>query len=365
MELPNDIWSSILQKTKSIKNCEKMYDALPSQVRDELKSIYFAHKESLNLRFVCGFSGHFSLYNSDILEKKIYLSNIFLVKYIKNWNTQKGKRDCIVVATSNGKILFSDAITMDYIEAFDIGSTLSHIEFHPTQSIMLTVKEELYGKKLKIWRFDLDRSAFTIAIEFLGSGKKLFFFHPSQPEIYIFTSNYSYNPYHWKLGMVYFCNYQNQSMGFSDAIHSYLYLNNLYTPLKIREDGTFDCIKYDNPINNFCNFRIDNDEIIELQIQQVRENTGLNDCLVVWDFLRIGNDIYFYTYQKRDTRIFKQTGNESKIIYRSPHLLSQIFCKNRMLVFMDNKELVFLDLEDNLLIEKFSLDDSPVDFCLI
>jgi|688.fasta_scaffold2206227_2 hypothetical protein len=62
MELPNDIWSLILQKTKTIKNCEKKYAALPYQIKEELKSIYFAHKESLNFRIIFGFKNHFSIF---------------------------------------------------------------------------------------------------------------------------------------------------------------------------------------------------------------------------------------------------------------------------------------------------------------
>jgi len=363
MELPNDIWATIIQKTTSLKTCKKLYDALPMLVKNDLESIYLAHKESLNLRFVCAFSGNFSIYNSDILEKKTYLSDILVVKYVKNWSTQKGIMDCIVVGTKWGKILFLDTITMDHIEYIDIGgSTLSDIEFHPTKSIMLAVNDSVYGKKLKILRFDLDRSEFTVAIEFLGPGKKLFFFHPIQPEIYIFTSNYSYNPYHWKLGMVYFCNYQSQSLGFSNVIHSYLYLNNLYTPLKIRDNGTFDCIKYENSANHFYNFQIDHDEIVELKIQPVLEDSGIEICINVWDFLRRGDDIYFYTSQKGDTRIYKQSGNEFKLIYSSINNLFKFYCKNDFIIFMENNILKVLDLNDNLLIDEFCVENSAVDF---
>jgi hypothetical protein len=359
MELPNDVWATIIQKTRSLKNCKKLYDALPIQVKNELESIYLAHKASLNLRFICAFRGNFSIYNSDILEKRTYLSDILLVKYVKNWSTQKGMMDCIVIGTKCGKILFIDAIKMEHIEYIDVGSTLSDIEFHPTKSIMLSVTDGFYGKKLKILRFDLDRSEFTVAIEFLGPGKKLFFFHPTQPEIYIFTSNYS------KLGMVYFCNYQSQSLGFSNLIHSYLYLNNLYTPLKIQDNGTFDCIKYENSSNYFCNFQIDNDEIIELQIQLVFENSGIRDCIVVSDFLRRGDDIYFYTNQKGDTRIFKQSGNKYKLIYSSINNLFKFFCKNDILIFMENNILKVLDLDDNLLIDEFCVENSAVDFMIL
>ena len=39
MELPNDIWATIIQKTRSLKNCKKLYDALPMRVKNNLESI--------------------------------------------------------------------------------------------------------------------------------------------------------------------------------------------------------------------------------------------------------------------------------------------------------------------------------------
>ena len=218
---------------------------------------------------------------------------------------------------------------------------------------------------MNIWRFDRNRSLFSVTIEFLGEGKKLYYFHPIEPQIYIFTSNYSYNPYHWKLSKVYFCNYDTESLSFSDRIHSYIYLNNYYTPLKIKEDGTIDCIKYDDFENNFCNFRIDNDQIIEIQIKKVIENNGIKDSLIIWDFLRISNDIYFYIYQKKDTRIYKQTENECKLIYSSNISISQIFHKNGMLIFVENKILKMIDINNKLLINEFYLENYPVNFCII
>jgi len=47
--LPNEILAIILQKTRSLKSCENLYSALPIQSRAELKDVYEAHIESLNL----------------------------------------------------------------------------------------------------------------------------------------------------------------------------------------------------------------------------------------------------------------------------------------------------------------------------
>ena len=364
-ELPIDIWATILKKTRSLKNCDKLYSALPIQTRVELKDIYASHKESLNLKIVCAFHNQLSVYNNDILESEIGIENIIAVRYVKNWNTKLGKKDCIVLTARIGVVYFWDAKTMEYIEAFDMGASLSDIEFHPTESIMLTVEAEIFGRKMKVWRFEGDRNPFTVTIEFLGDGKKLFYFHPTEPQIYIFISNYSYNPYHWKLSKVYFCNYDQQSIGFSDLIHGYLYLNNYYTPLKIREDGSFECIKYENNTNYFCNFRIDEYfEIKEVQLQAVLENMGIINSLVVWEFVRVGVEIYFYTNQIKSAYIYKQLGDQYKIIYQTSNKISQIFYKNGFFVFMENRELKLLDL-DTLLVEGITMNDEPVDLCVL
>jgi hypothetical protein len=48
--LPIDIWGTILQKTGSFDECEKLYSALQIQFRAELKDLYEAHKEALALQ---------------------------------------------------------------------------------------------------------------------------------------------------------------------------------------------------------------------------------------------------------------------------------------------------------------------------
>lgn len=74
MELSTDLWSFILQKTRSIQNCDKLYSALPSQIRTELKKTYNSHKESLNLKIIIAFQNRVLLYNSDHLEKEVQLA---------------------------------------------------------------------------------------------------------------------------------------------------------------------------------------------------------------------------------------------------------------------------------------------------
>jgi hypothetical protein len=355
MELPTELWSNILQKTRSIQNCDNLFKALPSQIRDELKETYRSHKERLNIKIFCGFKNKLILFNNSSIENlefEFQLDDIFTVRYIQDWDTHIGKKDCIIAATKNGIVMFWDAHTMEYIQGLEIGSNISEIEFHPKKSLMLTVGQKWIGREIKIWKYDKYWSIARISIEILGDDKKLYYFHPTEPNVYIFSSYYS------KISKMYICNYDIQFPSIIGRIESYIYFNDYYTPLKINEDGSFECIKYVGATNYFCKFRISNFEIEEIQLQPVCD-TSLN----ILDFLRIGEDIYFYTNLSDDTIIYKQTGNKYKIIYRTMNKISQLFCKNRFLVFFENEECKCIDFE-SFEISSFSIGGIPVDFCL-
>lgn len=367
MDLPIELWGEILQKTRSITTCDKLYEAFPNETQVELKSAYESHKDHITLKMAFAFNEKLSFYNNDQLMKKIPFHNIVAVKFVKNWNTPIGKRDCVVVGTRNGAVMFWDATTLNYIFLLNVRTILGDIEFHPTKSIMMSICMKLYGRKIKVWKFDENGEAINIAnfaVELLGEGKKYCYFHPTEPEIYVFASNYSYNPYHRKLMKVFFCNYDITSVSFSDRIHSFMYLNNYYTPLKINADGSFECIKYDNGMNYFCNFLIACDEIKEIETQCVCENIGSVPNLVVWDFIRVGADIYFYTNRIGDAFIYKQTGDKYNIIYETNKIISQFFYKNGFIVFVEKAEVKYIDLE-TLSVDAFNVGEAPVDFCVM
>jgi hypothetical protein len=364
MDLPTELWGKILEKTRSIKTCDKLYDSFSNETRAELKEAYESHKDHITLKMAFAFNNKLSFYNGDHLMKEIPFENIMAVKFVKNWNTPIGKRDCVVVGTIHGVIMFFDATTLDYIFCVDIETSLGDLEFHPTKSIMLSVRMELYGRKIKVWKFDENGNATNVSfsVESLGEGKKYYYFHPFEPEIYVFASNYSYNPYHRKLSKVFFCNYDMVSVSFSDRIHSFMYLNEYYTPLKINRDGSFECVKCDGGTNYFCHFVISNFEIEEIERQAICKNRGANP--IVWDFLMIGEDIYFYSNRMGDSMIYKQTDYEYKIIYQTTNNISRMFHKNEVLIFVEKEELKFVDLE-TLSVDVVSLGEVPVDFCVL
>ena len=353
MELPTELWSSILQKTRSIKSCCKLYMALPAQTRAELKDTYESHKKRLNVKIFCGFQNRLSVLNNEISEFEFQLDDIFVVRYIQDWDTPIGKKDCIVAATKTGLIMFWDALTKEYIQGLEIGSNICEIEFHPTKSLMLTIGQYWIGRELKIWKFDKYWSIIRIDIESLGDYKKLYYFHPTDPDVYIFSS-----PYSRKISKMYVCDFNIRFPSILNRPQSFLYLNNYYEPLKINEDGTFECLKHDGSMNYFCKFRISDFEIEEIQLQPICEEISS-----ISDFLRIGEDIYFHTNSSDCQTIYKKTGNDNKIIHQTANKISKIVNKKNLLIFFENEECKCIDLE-SLEINGFSIGEAPVDFCI-
>ena len=73
MELPIDLWSNILQKTTSIDICNNLYNALPNNIKIELKNVYDLHRKSLTPKIIIGFHNKLSFYNGLWLKKNFYL----------------------------------------------------------------------------------------------------------------------------------------------------------------------------------------------------------------------------------------------------------------------------------------------------
>lgn len=336
MELPTEIWSCILQKTRTIKNCNKLYTAFTSKVKAELKDIYETHKKKINIRIICSFENKFSVFNNNIqnTEFEFELDNIFTVKYIQKWDTYIGKKNCIIAATKNGIIMFWDANTKEYIQGLEIGLNIIEIQFHPTKSLMLTVGQYWIGRELKIWKFDNYWSIIRIDIESLGDYKKLYYFDPILPYVYIYSSNDSKN-----ISKIYICNYDIRFPSIMNAVESFIYLNNYYEPLNINKDGTFECIKKDNGVNFFCKFKINNFQIQEIQLQPICKPE-----LIISNFIRIGMDIYFHTNCLDYHYIYKQTKDKYDIIYKTINKISKILIENNLLLFFENQEYKCIDL---------------------
>ena len=113
MELPVDLWSIILQKTKITKQCKKLYLALPKNIKKELEEIYEEHKVKISINILCGIKNNMTLFQNGDLHTVFYQDHDFdndikFVRYVKNWyiiNKEGDKLDCYISVSQNDRVL--------------------------------------------------------------------------------------------------------------------------------------------------------------------------------------------------------------------------------------------------------------------
>ena len=356
MELSTDLWSIILQKTKIVKQCKKLYDALPKVIKQELVDIYEKHKKNISINILCGIDYKMILFTDGIIDSNFYQdfnfdTDIKFVRYVKNWyiiNEEGDKIDCFISVSKKNTIMFWNAITHTHVSKIEIDSDIKEIEFHPTKPIMMVVCDDL-----QVYIFDNDGYTKKCSMTNIGKKKKLYFFHHTLPQIYIFSLSPSNNS---KLYSFMICDYETDIISITDIIQTYFQHNFYKTPIKMNSDGSFECIKFTGSANYFCRFVITETDLVETNLQKVEENSGLPANIIIKDFIRIGKYVYFHTnnstfdeeiLQHYTQKFYRQSGNKSKIIYNTTNKLSKIIYKNNYIIFVDDAEFKILDLETN------------------
>jgi hypothetical protein len=348
MELPVELWSSILQNTKFVKYCERLYRALPKNIKEELMEIYEKYKQKISINILCAIQNKMILYTNGELHTYFYHNiEIKFIRYVKNWHILGKKIDCYVSVSKN-IIIFWNASTHEYEERIQIDSDIKDIEFHLTKSIMLVSCDEL-----QVYIFDEDGYTIKTSIQNINNinnDEKIYFFHKTLPEIYIFTlSNLSIRRF-------IICDYDKDNVILTDIIQTYFNQNYYNTPVKMNEDNSFECIKFDGAANYFCQFRITDTDLEEIKLQKVVESSRMVQNLIIKDFIRIGNYVYFhtnsYTFDEEKkqlySQLYKQCDEKTTVMYQITNKLSKLTSKNNYLVFVDNDEFTVIDLETNI-----------------
>jgi len=356
MELSTDLWSIILQKTNIAKQCKKLYDALPKVIKQELVDIYKKHNEKISINILCAVDYKMILFINGEMGSNFYQdfdfdTDIKFVRYVKNWyiiNEEGDKIDCFVSVSKKNIIMFWNAITHTYVSKIEIDSDIKEIEFHPTKPIMMVACDDL-----QVYIFDNDGYTKKCSMENIGNKKKLYFFHQTLPQIFIFSLSPTNNS---KLYSFMICDYETDIISLTDIIQTYFQRNFYKTPIKMNSDGSFECIKFTGSANYFCQFVITETDLVETNLQKIEENSEFPANIIIRDFIRIGKYVYFHTnessfdeeiLQKYTQKFYRQCGNKSKIIYNTTNKLSKIIYKNNYLIFVDNIEFKILDLETN------------------
>ena len=377
MELPVDIWIKILENTCSIKECKKLYHSLSINIKKEMVQIYKHHKQKLTINLVLSIRDeliHYKnhKYKHSYYDNKRLSDKIIFVKYVKNLITKIGVKNCIVSANRKGLIQFWNAESYDYIDEVNLLSDIQSLEFHPNQSLMATLTNDL-----KIWNCT-DSGISCIRIQNIGFDKKIIHFHPILPELYIYTISKQTHTHpdieqfelNWgsKIYRLYVYDYQIDRLIYTDIP------DNLCTPIKMNIDGTFECITYWKK-TYIVTLHIDDNEIKQLKKEEIIRNDNLIQYLVIRDFIRIDDNIYYVSNPSNivnEVSIYKQQKNNCITIYRATAIkISKIFYKNNLLIFIENNECKMINLDNFQLenINKLNRHNELVltinDFCII
>jgi hypothetical protein len=368
MELPIEIWSSILQKTKVFSNCERLYASLPENIKKDLKKIYENHIQKITLNILCSKKDGLILYRNGKLKNFNYSDQIIFLRYIKNLCIDNKVIDCIVSVSYNNKIVFWNVNNYKNIAEIQIETNIKSVEFHPIKPIMLVICDEI-----RIYNFE-NNGNYTIKIstQNIDDSKKIYFFHPTLFYIYTFILfPFSKNKKIEIIKKIIIYDYEDYYIKIINRIdcgdEKYL------TPIKMNDDKLFECIKYYNNNYYFLEFKIINNFLQEINNQKIVNNFDINYNFIINDIIRINNNIYFHTmsYDLHENNnlssIFnKNVDYEITILYQTNNKLSKIIYKNNCLIFVEDDKFKIIDIETNKVNDLFYLNDKIInDFLII
>ncbi len=368
MELPIEIWSSILQKTKIVSNCERLYTSLPEKIKKELKKIYENHIQKITLNIICSKKNGLILYKNEKLKNFNYSDQIIFLRYIKNLCINNKIIDCYVSISYKNKIIFWNIKNYKNIAEIQIESNIKSVEFHPIKPIMLVICDEII-----IYNFE-NNGNYTIKIstQYIDDGKKIYFFHPTLFYIYIFILfPFSKNNKMEIIKKIIIYDYEDYYIKTIDIVefNEEKYL----TPLNMNNDKLFECIKYENNNYYILEFKIIDNYLEEINNQKIINNFDMNYNLIINDIIKINNNVYFHTIScdlhennKLSTIFNKNFNNEISIMYQTQNKLSKMIYKNNCLIFVDDNKFKIIDIETNIVNDLFCLNDKILnDFLII
>ena len=359
--LPNELWNRVLYKLRSITNIKKLYHALPEDTLD----IYEHNKHVNNISFnIIIANTHLNIIymflNSEVKIKLDYnkqtYGNLKCVKFVKNIYIKNINRDCIVCVSENGKIIFLDAQTFDFLLEIDVILPIKYINFHQNGKLMITIVEiNPTLLRIKLWSFHNDRNIQTQQFRFLITDNEMItiLFHPILDCLYIVVydrmTRQICNLYIWK----YIFTDTISENEHNDLCLIYLHNANenfsYYLPIKIDDNGYIICIISDLDYSYFIKLYIMDTEN-EKYAKHVSKDRVLINHRKINDFMCINNKVYYHIKNPLKTKeyIYEQSIDKIRRIYKFRSIkLSNLYFKNNFLVFINDNKIVKLDLESN------------------
>jgi len=354
MDLPTDIWEKILLSLNSGASCERLYNALPKKLQNEIMYLYMDHRKMINTRILCAVKNTTALFIENGIYVKFYQdyiveNNVIFVRYGTNMITRDGIRDCIITATRNGTVMFWDAHSNRYIDRIDVNNKIEHLELHPNKSQIVISTINRGG--LEIQSLIFWEGGITFNETIVGYDKDYeikLVYHPTLPHIYIIRSTKNIiSVYLWKYEEIYDEN-QNADDLFVyseferielpiilDSVESYIYTYHI--PFKITDKGEFECLRKGLYHYSIVRMEIRNARFFVKEVEIL-----LYPCREVNDYLRVGNKIY---YIENCCNIIEQHGITTTVLYVSQETVLKIEIRNGHLIFVEGNLFKRIDLD--------------------
>jgi hypothetical protein len=382
MYLPTDIWEKILFSMNSGTCCERLYNAFPQKIKNELTDSYMDHRKLINIWILCAVKNTMTLFIENGIYIKFYQddfveNDVIFVRHVQNMIWSDGLYNCIVSATRKGTIMFWDAYSNRYIDRIDIANKIEHMEFHPNKSRM--VVSTITEAGLEIQSLIFSGGGIVVNETLVGYDKDYeikLVYHPTLPYLYIIRSSQNIiSVYLWKYEEIYdemdpfiYSEFEKIDLptiiNFSiNSVENYMYT--YHTPFRIMENGDFECL---------CK-GLHNYSIVKMEIRNARffvkeVEMFLYPCREVNDYLRVGTKIY---YIENKTNIIEQHGMTTTVLYVSRDAISKFELRSGNLIFLDGDCFKRIDLDTRVIDNLFNwrtgiLEEGEIslgDYCVI
>jgi hypothetical protein len=364
MYLPTDIWEKIMLSMNSGACCERLYNAFPKKIRNELMDSYMDHRKLINIRILCAVKNTTALFIENGIYVKFYQddfveNDVIFVRHVPNMIWSDDFYDCIVSATRKGTVMFWDAYSNRYIDRIDIGSKIEHMEFHPNKSRM--VISTITDAGLEIQSLIFSGGGIIVNETVVGYDKDYeikLVYHPTLPHLYIIRSSQNIlSVYLWKYEEHYdetdpftFSEFERIDLptiiNFSiNSVENYMYA--YHTPFRIMENGDFECLC--KGIHHYSIVRMDirNARFFVKEVEIL-----LYPCREVNDYLRVGTKIY---YIENQTNIIEQHGMTTTVLYVSQdETISKFELRRGNLIFLEGDLFKRIDLDTRIIDNLFN-----------
>ena len=358
MYLPTDIWEKIMLSLNSGACCERLYNAFPKKIRNELMDSYMDHRKLINIRILCAVKNTMALF----IENGIYIkffqddfvdNDVIFVRSIPDMVRFDGLYDCIVSATRKGTVMFWDSHSNRYIDRLDFDSEIYHIEFHPNKSRMaiskLTDDGPDAGLEIQSLIFSSGGIVVNETVVRYPEGYEIkLVYHPTLPHLYIIRSSQNIiSVFLWKYEELYdetdpfaYSEFERIDLptiiNFSiNSVENYMYT--YHTPFRIMENGDFECL-----CKGLHNYSIVRMEIRNQRFFVKEVEILMYPCREVNDYLRVGTKIY---YIENKTNIIEQHGMTTTVLYISQNAtISKFELRRGNLIFLDGDLFKRIDI---------------------